>query len=250
MRIRERRRHGVYALLSAATLLATSAARPEEASAPFEIAAHGMLEDPFNRSLLLDELETRDGGDLAWDATFWAGRAFDRLAVRTAGEKHGGDTRRAELELLWSHAAARWWDLVAGVRADFAPGPTQRAVAFGVQGLAPYRFELEATAYLAEGGEAAAHFASEYDVLITRRLILEPKLELEWYGTTDVARRRGAGLANVEVALRLRYEIRREVAPYVGLERERKHGRTAALARAAGEDDDDTRLVAGVRIWF
>lgn len=253
MRIRERRRHGVYALLSAATLLATSAARPEEASAPFEIAAHGMLEDPFNRSLLVDELETHEQHgrrELAWDATFWAGRAFDKLLVRTEGEKRGGSTDRAELELLWSHAVGRWWDVVAGARADFAPGENASWTAFGVRGIAPYRFGVEATAYVGDGGASAARFAGEYELLITPRLILMPKLELDWFGRADAARGRGAGLATTEAALRLRYELKREVAPYVGLVRERKHGGTADLARAAGRDPDDARLVAGVRLRF
>ena len=222
-------------------------------AAPVGLPAHSMLEDPFNRSLLFDELELdeHDGGrELAWDATFWAGRAFDKLAIRTEGEKRAGTTEHAELELLWSHSVARWWDVVAGARTDFVPGETQSWAAFGVQGLAPYRFELEATAYIGERGDSAARFEAEYELLVTPRLILQPQLELEWYGQADAARNRGPGLTTAETALRLRYEIRREVAPYVGLVRERKFGATADRARAVGEEADDTRLVAGVRLRF
>jgi copper resistance protein B len=219
-------------------------------SPPPGLPAHSMLEDPFNRSFLFDELEMHESDELAWDATFWVGRAFDKLAVRTEGEKSGGDTERAELELLWSHSVARWWDVVAGARTDFEPGRTQSWAAFGVQGLAPYRFELEATAYVGDGGRAAARFEGEYELLITQRLILQPQLELNWYGQSDPARGVGPGLSTGEVALRLRYELRRELAPYVGLVRERKYGATADAARANGEDADDTRLVAGVRLRF
>ncbi len=87
-----------------------------------------MLEDPFNRSIVVDELETQDadGGDLlAWDVRAWAGHSLDRIAIRTEGEQRGGDTERAELQVLWAHAFARWWELVAGARADFEPGPSK-----------------------------------------------------------------------------------------------------------------------------
>ena len=219
-------------------------------SPPPGLPAHSMLEDPFNRSFLFDELEMHESDELAWDATFWAGRSFDKLAVRTEGEKSGGSTERAELELLWSHSVARWWDVVAGARGDFEPGATQSWAAFGIQGLAPYRFDLEATAYVGDGGRAAVRFEGEYELLITQRLILQPQLELNWYGQSDASRGIGSGLSTAEAALRLRYEFRRELAPYVGLVRERKFGTTADYARGEGEDADDTRLVAGIRLRF
>ncbi|HEY3518448.1 MAG TPA: copper resistance protein B, partial [Gammaproteobacteria bacterium] len=177
-------------------LLAFAAvAQAQDTEAPVGAPAHSMLEDPFNRSFLFDELETHESDGLAWDATFWAGRSFNKLAVRTEGEKSGGNTERAELELLWSHSVARWWDVVAGARADFEPGATQSWSAFGVQGLAPHRFALEATAYLADGGRSAARFEGEYELLITQRLILQPQLELNWYGQADAARGVGPGLS-------------------------------------------------------
>lgn len=225
-------------------------AQAQDADAPVGVPEHSMLEDPFNRSFLFDELEIHDSDDLAWDAALWAGYSFNKLAVRTEGEKSGGDTERAELELLWSHSVARWWDVVAGARADFEPGATQSWTAFGVQGLAPQRFALEVTAYLADGGRSAARFEGEYELLITQRLILQPQLELNWYGQSDASRGIGSGLSTAEAALRLRYEFKRELAPYVGLVRERKYGATADHARAEGDDADDTRLVAGLRLRF
>ncbi len=252
---RSGRRSPLLYLAAGGVLLGFAGAAPAQApdAEPVGLAAHSTLEDPFNRSLLFDELELgeQDGErDLAWDATFWAGKAFDKLAIRTEGEKLGGTTENAELELLWSHAVARWWDVLAGTRSDFEPGGTRSWAAFGVQGLAPYRFDIEATAYVSEGGHSAARFEAEYELLVTPRLILQPQIELNWYGQTDALRNRGPGLASAEAALRLRYELRREVAPYVGLVRERKFGATADRARAVGEQADDTRMVAGVRLRF
>jgi copper resistance protein B len=215
--------------------------------------AHGMLEDPLNRSLRIDELETQqtDGDDLlAWKAHAWVGRSFDKLAIRTEGEQRGGDTEHAELQLLWSHTITRWWDLVTGARMDFQPTPSRTWAAFGVEGIAPYRFDIEATAFVADAGDSAARVEATYELLITQRWILEPRLELEWYGQDDPARGVAAGLARGEGGLRVRYEIRREIAPYVGVVRERRFGGSADLASAAGEDPDETRFVAGVRLRF
>lgn len=222
----------------------------QSAETPVGLPVHETLEDPFNRSVLFDELELHDSDDLSWDATAWLGYAFNRLAIRTEGERVDADTERAELELLWSHSFARWWDFVAGARADFESGPSRNWAAFGFQGLAPHRFDLEGTAYVGEGGDIAARFEGEYDLLITSRLILQPQLELNWYGQSDPERRIGSGLSSVEAGLRLRYEFRREVAPYVGLVRERLAGSTADFARADGLDPEDTSLVAGIRLRF
>ncbi|HEX7082279.1 MAG TPA: copper resistance protein B [Gammaproteobacteria bacterium] len=212
-----------------------------------------MLEEPFNTFVLLDQLEVRDADDGeigSFELSAWAGRSLRRLWIRSEGQRRSGDTEHAELELLWGRAFAPWWDVVAGVRRDFEPGPGENWMAFGVQGLAPYRFELEATAYLGEGGRTAARVEAQHELLITNRLVLQPLLELNWYGDDDSSRGIGSGLASAEAGLRLRYEFRREIAPYVGLMREKKLGDTADLARAAGEDPSETRFVAGIRLWF
>ena len=214
-----------------------------------------MTANPLLTFVLFDQLEAQDadGGDpLSWNVTGWSGRApsLNRLWFRSEGERESGRTDSAELELLWGHSFARWWDFVAGVRQDFRPSPDQSWAAFGIQGLAPYRFELEATGYIGEAGQAAARLEAEYELLITNRLILQPRVELDWYRDDDPRRGIGSGLAEGEVGLRLRYEFRREVAPYIGLVRARKFGDTADLARAAGADPKDTRLVAGIRLWF
>jgi copper resistance protein B len=214
---------------------------------------HAMLEDPLVKLVLLDRLETQDadgGRLLRWDLESWVGHSLSKLWIRSEGERQAGDTERAELELLWGKSFARWWELVAGAREDFEPKPTQSWAAVGVRGTAPYRFDVEATAYLGEGGQAALRVKSHYELLVTNRLILQPLAELNWYAQRDAQRSIGAGLADAELGLRLRYEIRREVAPYVGLVAERKLGSTADLARAAGRDPSDTRLVIGLRLRF
>lgn len=209
-------------------------------------------EDPFNRLVQVDRFEAHDTHDdvANWDLEAWFGRSLNKLWVRSEGERESGDTDYADLEVLWGHSFARWWEFVVGARRDFEPGPERSWAAFGVQGLAPYRFELEATVYLGENGRAAARVEAEYDLLITNRLILQPLLEIDWYSRDEAMRGFGSGLAEAKAGLRLRYAFRREVAPYVGLVRAKQFGNTADLARLAGEEADDTRLVAGIRIWF
>ena len=214
---------------------------------------HAMLDDPLNTLVLLDRFETQraDGGSLQrWDLSSWVGKSLTKLWIRTEGERLSGDTQRAELELLWGKSFARWWELVAGARSDFEPGPTQSWAAVGVRGTAPYRVDLEATAYFSHSGRAALRVKSQYELLVTNKLILQPLAELNWYAERDAARGIGAGLTDAEIGLRLRYEVKREVAPYVGLVAQRKLGGTADFARAAGHDPRDTRLVAGIRLRF
>jgi copper resistance protein B len=254
-RIRRAPHWAYHATLIALLGLASAPLRSQEAATPTPVGVpvHEMLEDPFNRAIWIDELEGRDANGvtpLNWDVDFWAGRSLKRLTVRTEGERENGSTEHAELQLLWTRAFARWWDVVAGARADFAPGSDKNWAAFGVQGLAPYRFEVEATAFVSNGGDTAARFEAEYELLITNRLILQPQVELNWYGQSDVDRGYGTGLSSGEAALRLRYEVRREIAPYIGIVRERRWGDSADAARAAGFDSDDTSLVAGIRLRF
>ncbi|HEU4619764.1 MAG TPA: copper resistance protein B [Gammaproteobacteria bacterium] len=230
---------------------------PEERAAAFpdlgHEALHEMHEDPFTTFVLFDRLEAQraDGGDVVdWDVDAWAGRSLTKLRMRTEGQRRAGRTEDADLELLFSRSFARWWDYVAGARQDFRPEPDTTWAAFGVEGLAPYRFEIRATGYVGEGGKTAARVQTEYELLMTNRLVLQPRVELNWYGEADPGRGIGSGLSDTDIGLRLRYEIRREIAPYLGVTRESKHGRTADLAKAAGEDPNDTRFVVGIRLWF
>ena len=201
----------------------------------------------FNR---LEGFDSDEGNGLAWEAQSWIGTDLDRLWLRSEGERAGGRTEAADLELLYGRAVARWWDAVVGIRHDFKPGGSQNFLAVGVIGLAPYKFEVAATAYLGEGGQAAARIEVEYETLLTDRLILQPLVEIELHGKDDPARGIGSGLSTAEAGLRLRYEFTREFAPYVGVVHERAFGRTTDYREDAGESADDTRVVAGVRIQF
>ncbi|HZF26021.1 MAG TPA: copper resistance protein B [Steroidobacteraceae bacterium] len=225
----------------------------DRAAAFPDLPGHAAHDRAINYYVLFDQLEWQnasEGSALNWDASAWIGGDLDRLILRTQGESESGHTAKAELEALWGHAFARWWDLVAGVRQDPRPGPSQTWGAFGVRGLAPYKFELAATAYIGESGQTSARFEAEYELLFTNRLILQPRIEFNLYGKDDLQRAVGSGLSTSEVGLRLRYELRREFAPYIGVTWNRKWGDTADFARTNGEDTDETRVVAGFRIWF
>jgi len=203
--------------------------------------------------LLVDRLErvrTRDNASTEYDLQAWYGRDYDRVVLKAEGERDGGRLQEARTELLWGHAVAAYWDTQLGLRYDGGTEPSRQWLAFGVQGLAPYWFELETTAYFGEQGRTALRFAAEYELLLTQKLILQPRLETNLYGKRDEARALGHGLSDLVAGVRLRYEIRREFAPYVGIERSGKFGGTADFARADGKQTMETRVVAGLRFWF
>ena len=215
--------------------------------------AHDMHDDDIHSFVLFDRLEAWNadaGTGFEWEGEAWIGTDLDRLWLRSEGERIDGRTEAADLEVLYGRSVARWWDLVVGVRHDLKPGASQDFAAIGVMGLAPYKFEVSATAYIGESGQTAARAEVEYETLITNRLILQPLVEINLYGRKDERRGIGSGLSTVEAGLRLRYEFTRKFAPYVGVVRERAFGRTADFRRGEGEDIDDTRFVAGIRIWF
>lgn len=204
-------------------------------------------------ALLVDNLETvrsDDNSTAAYDLQAWYGRTFDRAVLKAEGDIDDGEITEARTELLWSHAVAPFWDTQLGMRYDSGAGPDRAWLAFGVQGLAPYWFEVEVTGYLGEEGRSALRVDTEYELLLTQKLILQPRIEANAYGRRDTERGLGSGLSDITAGLRLRYEIRREFAPYVGVEWAGKFGQTKDLARSAGEDANETRLVAGLRFWF
>jgi copper resistance protein B len=211
-----------------------------------------MEDDASVGMVLADQLEWReiDGKDAAmWDVEAWYGNDYSKAWLRTEGERVDSDNEGL-VELFWDRIISRWWHVQAGARHDFGDGPSRNWAAFGVQGLAPYWFEVEATAYVGEQGRTAARFSAEYELLLTQRLVLQPKVELDLYGKDDLRNGIGSGLSESEVGLRLRYEIRREFAPYVGVVWSRSYGKTADLARADGHGDDDVQFVVGLRAWF
>lgn len=216
-------------------------------------AGHQMHDNAWNHQLLVDKLEWQDaehGSALAWKVDGWVGGDIDRLWLRSEGERSQGRTGHAEVQALWGHAISPWWDLLGGVRQDFKPGAPQTWAAFGIKGMPLSGLETEATAFIGEGGQGAIRLEAEYDLLITNRLILQPSAEINLYARNDPQRDVGAGLADSELGLRLRYELRREFAPYVGVTWNRRYGNSADYARAEAQERSEARLVLGVRLWF
>ena len=214
---------------------------------------HVVHDSGINSLFVINQLEWQgsdDGRAVGWDGKGWMGGDIDRLWLRTEGERAKGKTEKAEVQALWGHAISPWWDVVAGMRQDFKPGDSQSWAAFGLQGMALYNFEAEATLFVGEGGQTAARLEGDYDILLTNRLVLQPTAEANFYGKNDPGRGIGSGLAQTEVGVRLRYEIRREFAPYVGVTWNRAYGQTAEYARDEGEDRSEVRWVLGVRLWF
>ena len=214
---------------------------------------HAVHDRAVHYYVLFDQLELEVGDGVTagnWDNHGWIGGDVNRFWFRTEGDLEDGDFEEAQGHVLFGRAIHRWWDVVAGVRQDVRPGPARTWAAVGIQGLAPYWFEVEATAYIGESGRTHFRLETEYDLLLTNRIVLQPLVELEIAGKSDPERQIGAGLSSAEVGLRLRYEVRREFAPYVGVIWKRRFFSTADLARAAGEDTSTARLATGVRVWF
>lgn len=199
------------------------------------------------------EYQSREGKEqLLWDVQGWIGSDYNKLYFKSEGTYLFDEEKAEEIEteLLYSRTIAPFWDIQAGIRYDFRPEPTRGFAAFGVQGLAPYWFETQATAYVSEDGDLSAALEFEYDLLLSQRLILQPRFEtsiavqeVKEYGV-------GRGINDIVLGLRLRYEIRREFAPYIGISWSQKIGKTADLAEADGEDTSITSFVAGVKVWF
>lgn len=200
----------------------------------------------------LDEFERAQSNDAyssVWNAEAWYGGDFDKLWLRTEGDREAGTTD-ARLEGFWDHAFASYWDWQLGARQDFGSGPARSWAAFGVQGLAPYWFKIEATAYVGDQGRTAARVRADYDLLLTQRLVLQPELEVNLYGKSDRARGIASGLSDAEFGLRLRYEIRREFAPYIGVVWKHRSDDAATGLGLSPIDRNETQFVVGIRLWL
>lgn len=212
-----------------------------------------MADDALFGRLLVNEMEyahsSHERGQTI-DAEAWYGGDYNKVWFKTEAERQDGRLMGVRAELLWDRVFATHWSTQAGIRRDTGDGPGRTWLAAGVRGMAPYWFETEATAYLGSGGALAARLEARYELLFTQRLILQPKLEANVYSEDDTERGIGSGLSDLNLGLRLRYEIRRQFAPYVGVAWKRKFGNTADLARREGERIKNTELVAGVRLWF
>ena len=199
------------------------------------------------------EYRTNEGDpQLLWDAQGWYGGDRNKLWLKSEGEYSidSDEFENAEIQALWSRAFTRYFDVQAGIRHDFAPGDDRTFAVVGVQGLAPYWFEVDVAAFVSEDGDISARIELEYELLLTQRLILQPRAEINFAVQSVPESTVGSGLSTAEIGLRLRYEIKRQFAPYVGISWERAVAETADFVRADGEDPSRISFVAGLRFWF
>ena len=240
--------------IRAATLAAVMSVLPAVTFAQdVDHGGHTVHDRAINFQVLFDQFEMQfvhgEPGS-RWDSKTWIGGDRNRLWIRTEGDAVDGILDTAEAQVLFGRSITRWWDVVAGVRFDARPSPSHTWAALGIQGTAPMMFDVQATAYVGESGHLAARFEVEYDLLLTQRLVLQPLVELSLAGANDPDRGIGAGLSTGEVGFRLRYEIRRELAPYAGVVWHRKLFGTGDAARERGDDAGGWHVVSGLRFWF
>jgi copper resistance protein B len=198
------------------------------------------------------EYQFRDGEDgYRWDGEAWFGGDLNRLVVKSEGEG-GFDSglESGEIQALYSRAISPYFDLQAGIRQDIQEGPKRTYATLGFEGLAPYWFETEGALFLSNEGELLGRLEGSYDLRLTQRWILQPRAGANFSAEEISELELGSGLTNLEAGVRLRYEVTRGFAPYIGLSWDRKFGGTADFARADGEDPLETSIVVGLRTWF
>ena len=218
-----------------------------------------IVDDNIFSFLLFDQLEYRNnnGPDtFSWDVQGWIGGDYNRFWVKTEGDNNSFGSKGGEVEVqaLFSRLIAPFWELQAGLRYDwlYGDGPDRsRAFAIiGFQGIAPYEFNLEPALFISEDGDVSARLNAEYHVLLTQNLILQPRFEVN-VAVQDVKDFGvGNGVNDVELDLRLRYEIKREFAPYIGISWVKKFSSTADIARSKGDEVSNFAFIAGLRLWF
>ena len=216
-------------------------------------ALAGVNDDPIVTMVLVDQLEVSNADDSnPWilNGQAWVGHDLKKLWVKAEVENADSKIEEAETQALYSQALAPFWDFQIGLRQDYRPDLNRTWGVIGLQGLAPYFFEIDSALFIGESGHTALRLSVEYELLFTQRLILTPEIEVDFYGQNDAELGTGSGLSNVETGLRLRYEIRREFAPYIGVNWSKSFGNTAGFSREKGEDVEDLQWVIGVRAWF
>jgi copper resistance protein B len=261
---RRSRREAVPMLALAAGLFACTASISmaqsvaPRASAPMPSMTEGMLssmnDDQIFAHVLFDQLEGRSNGpdnELRWDAEGWAGTDRNRVWFKSEGffNQHG-KVEDGDQEMLYDRPVTTYFDLQGGVRCDLDSGPQRWWGAFGVEGLAPQFFNLQATAYARDAGHFAGRVVGSYDLLLTQQLIAQPEIELNFYSKKDPSRAIGTGLSEIDTGLRVRYELSRKFAPYVGVAYNGKFGETAGFVRDEGAIVNDLRVAFGFRVWY
>jgi copper resistance protein B len=217
-------------------------------------AVQPVMDQELFAHLIFNQLEGRWNGsntEFRWEGQGWVGTDYDKLWIKSEGTlQSGGVLDDGQHQFLYGRAITTYFDLQGGLRSDIDSRPTRNWAAFGIQGLAPYFFDLEVTGFVSGQGHLAAKLEASYDLLLTQRLILQPQIELDIYSKADPVRLVGAGFSDIDTGLRLRYEFNRKFAPYLGVVYEGKFGQTASYAKRAGESTGDFRFVFGLRIWL
>jgi copper resistance protein B len=246
----------VFSML-ATTAAAQTPAAPDEPQLMTGMKPGGAVQPVMDQEILahalLNQNEGRFNGNFVnthyrWSGQGWVGTDYDKLWVKSEGTVKGGSVEDGQDEFLYSRAISTYFDLQGGLRSDLDSRPTRNWASFGIQGLAPYFFDLELTGFVSSEGHLAARLEASYDLLITQQLILQPQVEFNLYSKSDPARGVGAGLSEIDAGLRLRYEFSRKFAPYLGVSYEGKFGQTANLAKSAGESTGEVRVVLGIRL--
>ncbi|MEH6443567.1 MAG: copper resistance protein B [Oceanospirillaceae bacterium] len=212
----------------------------------------GAKDDPLLTMVNIDQFEQRYGDEdpFVFEGQAWVGYDLEKVLLKAEGERVNGENESAELQLLYSKAISPFWNIQLGARRDFKPEPSRNWGVIGFQGLAPYNIEIDTALFIGQSGSTSLRIEAEYELMLTQRLVLRPEIELNFFGKTDAKTQTGSGLANSEVGLRLAYEVRREFAPYIGVNWERKYGATADFAQDNGESSSDTQFVIGFSAWF
>ncbi|MBW4038323.1 MAG: copper resistance protein B [Acidobacteria bacterium] len=232
-----------------------SSSRASSLSSSLPNSEPPVMDNTVFKHVLLDQLEDRSNGpdnELRWDGQAWIGTDMNKLWLKSEGFSSLTNASDGDLEALYDHPLPRirYFDAQAGVREDLDSYPARTWAALGLEGLAPFYFQLEPTIYIRDGGNIAARMVGSYDLLLNQRWVLQPEAELNFYNKDDPARLIGSGLSDIDTGIRLRYEITRKFAPYIGFAYNGKYSTTAVYARAASESTSDPRFVFGLRLWY
>jgi copper resistance protein B len=213
------------------------------------------MDNQIFEHLRFDQLEGRTNGpdnEFRWDGEGWIGTDLNKLWFKSEGFVEHGRASDGDTEALYDRPIPRlrYFDIQAGVRYDLDSAPGRTWGAIGIEGLAPYFFEFAPTFYFSDRGRVAGKIAGSYDLLITQRLIAQPQIEMNFYSKSDPSRGVGSGLSDLDTGLRIRYEITRKLAPYIGFAYTQKFGETATLTRNEGGIVHDPRFIFGARLWY
>ncbi len=193
--------------------------------------------------------ESHDDDATEFEGHAWIGDSYNRVLLRSEVEIVNDSLESAELDLLHRRAISPFWNVQFGARREFGEDVDRNWLSIGLSGLAPYWFEVDASLFVGEEGNSLLDIEAEYDLLLTQRLVVQPRLDVHSYGKTDVEAGHGSGLSRVIAGFRMRYEFSRQITPYIGVERVMKFGKTADLL-PFGEDSKDTHWIAGLRFWY